>query len=105
MKALPFLKSLTLQKQLRLMTGISLIGMFIVVVFVMLSLNQLRHEFDSYQSMQTTDKSLIEIKATALAISRADPVMLETPEQLAQADAQIQQLLQRIGAVSADAAL
>lgn len=105
MKALPFLKSLTLQKQLRLMTGMSLIGMFIVVVFVMLSLNQLRHEFDSYQSMQTTDKSLIEIKATALAISRADPVMLETPEQLAQADAQIQQLLQRIAAVSADAAL
>jgi methyl-accepting chemotaxis protein len=105
MTALPFLKSITLQKQLRLMTGISLIGMFIVVVFVMLSLNQLRHEFDSYQAMQTTDKSLIEIKATALAISRADPVMLETPEQLAQADAQIQQLLQRIAAVSTDAAL
>ncbi len=105
MTALPFLKSITLQKQLRLMTGISLIGMFIVVVFVMLSLNQLRHEFDSYQAMQTTDKSLIEIKATALAISRADPVMLETPEQLAQADAQIQQLLQRIAAVSTAAAL
>jgi methyl-accepting chemotaxis protein len=104
-KALSFFKSITLQKQLRMMSAVSLIGMFIVVVFVMLSLNQLRHEFDSYQAMQTTDKSLIEIKATALAISRADPVMLETPEQLAQADAQIQLLLQRIGAVSADADL
>jgi methyl-accepting chemotaxis protein len=105
MKALPFLKSITLQKQLRLMTGISLVGMFIVVVFVMLSLNQLRHEFDSYHAMQTSDKSLIEIKATALAISRADPVMLETAEQLAQSDVQIQQLQQRIAAVTTDAAL
>ena len=105
MQSLPFFRSITLQKQLRLMTGISLIGMLIVVVFVMLSLNQLRQEFGNNQAMQTTDKSLIEIKATALAISRADPVMLETPEQLAQADAQIQQLLQRIAAVSTDAPL
>jgi methyl-accepting chemotaxis protein len=104
-KSFPIFKSLTLQKQLRLMTGVSLIGMFIVVVFVMLSLNQLRQEFAVYQSMQTTDKSLIEIKATALAFSRADPVMMETPEQLAHADAQIQQLLQRITAASSDESL
>ena len=105
MKPLPLFKSLTLQKQLRLMTGASLIGMFVVVIFVMLSLNQLRQEFSAYQSMQTTDKSLIEIKATALAFSRADPIMLETPEQLARADEQIQLLLKRISALSADASL
>ncbi len=105
MKPLPIFKSLTLQKQLRLMTGMSLVGMFIVVVFVMLSLNQLRQEFAVYQALQTTDKGLIEIKATALAISHADPVLFETPEQLAQADAQIQLLLQRVSASAADGSL
>ena len=100
---LPFFGSLTLQKQL--MSGASLVGMVIVVIFIMSSLNQLRQEFSSYQSLQTTDKSLIEIKATALAISRADPVMLETPEQLARADEQIQLLLKRISTYSVDAPL
>ena len=87
------------------MSGASLVGMVIVVIFIMSSLNQLRQEFSSYQSLQTTDKSLIEIKATALAISRADPVMLETPEQLARADEQIQLLLKRISTYSVDAPL
>ena len=105
MTSLPFFKSLTLQKQLRLMSGSSLAGMFIVVFFVMFSLNQLRHEFSAYQSLQTTDKSLIEIKATALSFSRADPIMLETPEQLAQADEQVQLLLKRVAALSTDESL
>lgn len=102
MKPLPTFNSLSLQKQLRLMTGTSLVGMFVVVCFVMLSLNQLRHEFASYQSLQSTDKSLIEVKATALAISRADPVLFETPEQLAKADAQIRLLFQRIAGYTVD---
>jgi hypothetical protein len=59
MKTLPFTKSLTLQKQLRLMTGASLAGMFIVVIFVMISLSQLRQEFSTYQSLQATDKSFL----------------------------------------------
>lgn len=105
MKLLPVLKSLTLQKQLRLMTGVSLLGMFVLVVFVMLSLNQLRQEFGIYQAMQTTDKNLIEIKATALAISRADPIMLETAEQLEQADVHIQALQKRIAELTTDASL
>jgi len=87
------------------MSGSSLAGMFIVVFFVMFSLNQLRHEFSAYQSLQTTDKSLIEIKATALSFSRADPIMLETPEQLAQADEQVQLLLKRVAALSTDESL
>lgn len=102
MKLFSIFDTLNLQKQLKLMTGTSLLGMFVVVVFVMLSLNQLRHEFASYQSLQSTDKSLIEVKATALAISRADPVLLETPEQLAKADAQIQLLFQRITGFASD---
>ncbi|MDD2702080.1 MAG: hypothetical protein PHH36_12720, partial [Sideroxydans sp.] len=65
------LKTLSLQNQLRLMTGLSLLGMLAVIVFVMLNLSNLRYEFRSYQALQTIDKSLIEIKATALAVSRA----------------------------------
>lgn len=98
-----FLQILSLQKQLRLMTGISVLGMFAVVVIVMLNLSQLRHEFLAYQSLQTMDKSLIEIKALSLAISRADPIMLETPAQLSEADTKIQILQQRVAALSADA--
>jgi len=97
------LKKLSLQHQLRLMTGLSLLGMLAVIVFVMLNLNQLRQEFRGYQSLQTTSKSLIEIKATALAVSRADPVMVESEAQLKQSDADIAASLQRITEATADA--
>jgi methyl-accepting chemotaxis protein len=97
------LKKLTLQHQLRLMTGLSLLGMLAVIVFVMLNLSQLRQEFRSYQSLQTLDKSLIEVKATALAVSRADPILEESGVQLKQADADIETSLQRAGELMTDA--
>jgi methyl-accepting chemotaxis protein len=97
------LKMLTLQHQLRLMTGLSLLGMLAVIVFVMLNLSQLRQEFRSYQSLQTLDKSLIEVKATALAVSRADPILEESGVQLKQADADIETSLQRAGELMTDA--
>lgn len=105
MKLLSILKTLTLQNQLRLMTGISLLGMLAVIVFVMISLNQLRQEFRIYQSIQTLDKNLIGIKGAALAISRADPILVETLAQLEQADAHIKESHQRISVLSADTAL
>ena len=45
MRFFALLKSLTLQQQLRLMMGISLLGMITVIAFVMINLNQLRQEF------------------------------------------------------------
>ncbi|MEW5904391.1 MAG: methyl-accepting chemotaxis protein [Pseudomonadota bacterium] len=104
MSLLPLLKKLTLQHQLRLMTGLSLLGMLAVIVFVALNLNHLRQEFRGFQALQGTDKSLIEIKATALAVSRADPILQETEEQLKQADAGIAASLQQIGATTTDSA-
>ncbi len=95
MRLFALLKSLTLQQQLRLMMGISLLGMITVIAFVMINLNELRREFGTYQSMQTMDKSLIEVKATALAISRSDPILSETSEKLERADAHIRELLKR----------
>lgn len=44
--------------------------------------------------MQTIDKSLIEIKATALEVSRADPIQEESGVQLKQADAMYDMYLQ-----------
>ncbi|HUW51623.1 MAG TPA: methyl-accepting chemotaxis protein [Sulfuricella sp.] len=80
---------MTLQKQLRLMTAVTVAGLLLVIVFVVLNLGRLRHEFDAYQSRQIIDKSLIEIKATALSIARADPILLETKEKLAKTDSEI----------------
>ncbi|OIR19570.1 methyl-accepting chemotaxis protein PctC [mine drainage metagenome] len=96
MRSISLLKTLTLQQQLRLMMGISVFGMVTVIAFVMINLNQLRQEFHTSQTMQLMDKSLIEIKATALAISRGDPILGETATQLDQADAHIRDLLQRV---------
>lgn len=100
-----YLKSLTLQKQLSLMTGITLAGMLMVAIFSMFNLGQLRKEFELHQAMQTMDKSLIEIKAMALAISRADPVMPDTQDRLAQTDKHIVELQKRVFDSTGDVAL
>ncbi|MFA6921896.1 MAG: methyl-accepting chemotaxis protein, partial [Gallionella sp.] len=105
MRSLSKFNTLTLQNQLRLMSGTSLLGMLAVIVFVMINVNQLRQEFKTYQAMQTIDKSLIEIKAGALAISRADPIPVETATQLEQTDTQIQALQQRITSLSSNSAM
>lgn len=93
---------MTLQQQMRLMTVTTLAGLTIVVVFVSLTLNQLRHEFGDFQAAQTIDKSLIEIKATALAIARADPVLRETSSRLKLTDEHIHDLYGTITGFSAN---
>ena len=79
------------------MTTVTVAGLLAVVIFVSLSLGRLQHQFDDYQSRQILDKSLIEIKASALAISRLDPILPDTREKLDQADTHIRQLGQMIG--------
>ena len=87
---------MTLQKQLTLMTAVTVAGLLAVIVFAALSLGRLQHQFDDYQMRQNLDKSLIEIKAGALAISRLDPILPDTREKLAAADAHIRELGQSI---------
>lgn len=99
------LKNLTLQKQLSLMTGITLAGVITVILFSMFNLSQLRKEFDTHQSMQAMDKSLIEIKATALAISRADPILADTQARLEQTDKHILELQRFVIDMADDAVL
>lgn len=84
------------------MTLVTLVGLVIVILFVTVNLSHLRHEFDTYQSRQVTDKSLIEIKATALSIARADPILPDTRERLQKTDAHIQELHKLLVNLSAD---
>lgn len=93
---------MTLQNQLRLMTLATLAGLVIVILIVTVSLSQLRREFDTYQSSQVLDKSLIEIKATALSIARADPILPDTKEKLLKTDTHIQELHKQVVSLSVD---
>ena len=86
------------------MTAVTVAGLLVVIVFIVVSLGQLRQEFDVYQAKQSTDKNLIEIKSTALSIARADPILLETKEKLAQTDAHIVELGKLISRLSEDQA-
>lgn len=95
---------MTLQKQLSLMTAVTITGLLVVIVFVVVSLGQLHQEFDVYQSKQGTDKGLIEIKATALSIARSDPILPETKEKLSWADAHIKELGKLVLNLSSDPA-
>jgi len=83
---------MTLQQQLRLITAMTVIGMSIVAVSTTLNLQRLRGEFSTYQAKQHMDQDLIEIKASALAISRADPILPDTLPQLKKTDAYIHAL-------------
>ncbi len=96
---------MTLQKQLSLMTAVTVIGLLLVIIFVVLNLGNLRHKFDTYQSRQIIDKSLIEIKATSLSVARSDPILLESKEKLAKADAEVHELGALILDLSSDEAV
>lgn len=93
---------MTLQNQLRLMTLATITGIGIVILVVTVNLSKLQREFDIYQSTQAIDKSLIEIKATALSIARADPILPDTKERLQHTDAHIQELHRLVVSLSAN---
>lgn len=99
------LSATTLQQKLRLINAIALLGTLVTIAFTLFNLGHLVHEFNDYQARQTADKSLIDLKASALSISRADPILAETRQQLAQTDERIRALQQTVLAQSADAAL
>ncbi len=80
---------MTLQQQLRLITAMTVIGMSIVAVSTALNLRRLRSEFSTYQTKQQMDQDLFEIKASALTISRANPIFPDTLIKLKKTDAHI----------------
>lgn len=84
------------------MTLATIAGLLLVIIIVTINLNLLRHEFDQYQSTQIIDKSLLEIKATSLAIARADPILPDTKDRLQKTDEHIHELHHLVISLSAD---
>jgi methyl-accepting chemotaxis protein len=85
---------MSLQAQLRLIAAITILSMVGVIVFSIVQLGTLHGEFDQYQTRQTFAGNLAQIKSSALAISRSDPILAETETRLADTNAGIQSLYQ-----------
>lgn len=87
---------MTLQAQLRLIAIITLLSLSGVIISAVIQLSLLRDTFAQYQNQQIFAANLSAIKSEALAISRADPILGETEQQLAVADKKIRELHQGI---------
>lgn len=80
----------TLAHQLLLLTLATAFALIGAVALTAFQLNSLQDDFSTFERSQRVVARLLEIKATALSVARADPVMGETAKQLAQTDAAIQ---------------
>ena len=85
---------MTLQAQLRLIALITLLSLSGVIVFTVVQLSSLKKTFDQYQSRQIFSASLSAVKSEALAISRADPMLMETADKLKATDKKVSGLYQ-----------
>lgn len=85
---------MTLQAQLRLIAIITLISLSGVIISAVIQLSMLRDTFKQYQNQQVYANNLSAIKSESLAISRADPILAQTEQELALADKKIHALYQ-----------
>lgn len=88
---------MTLHSQLRWINLITLISLLGVMIFTLVNLQMLSNEFAHYQNHQLTEKNLLQIKAAVLAISRVDPVVDKTYDQLQAGDREITGLYRMLG--------
>ncbi len=86
---------MTLQQQLRLLGAITILPLLGVVLLVAFSLHQLRQQFVEYQHYQAASAALLSIKAEALSMARADPILPETADKLALIDRLVQDKLRQ----------
>jgi methyl-accepting chemotaxis protein len=77
---------LTLARQLSLLTAFTAAALILVVALTSVQLRSLATDFVAFRQGQQSVSLLLDIKATALSVARADPVMPETAAQLAAAD-------------------
>jgi len=85
---------MNLQQQLRLTSLITVTALLGVVVLVAFNLHQLRQQFAEYQQRQAISNSLLAVKAEALSMARADPILPDTAEKLAHVDTLVLSRLQ-----------
>ncbi|VAX14314.1 methyl-accepting chemotaxis sensory transducer [hydrothermal vent metagenome] len=84
---------MTIQRQLLLMTLLVLLGLGTVIAVSGLAVHRLTDKFDRYEHILSDDKDLIDIKATALSVSRVDPILPETQDAMDKANGRIKRLL------------
>ena len=83
---------ITLKTQLRFMSLLTVLLLGGIIAFSSLNLRTLQSEFNNYQLNRDNHQAMIEIKAAALSISRADPILAETEISLKKVNKHIQQL-------------
>ncbi|QNM97731.1 methyl-accepting chemotaxis protein [Chitinimonas koreensis] len=81
---------LTLSRQLLLLTLFTAGALGLVVLLTAHLLGGVRATFGQYDAGQRSVNLLLDVKATALSVSRADPILAETAGRLAAADRDIQ---------------
>ena len=87
---------MNIKKKMGILSIVTVVSIGIVAVFTGFSLSHLRDEFHRFQSQVEADKALVEIKATALAVAKSDPILPQTAESLHAADARIRALQQQV---------
>jgi len=83
---------MTLQSQLRLIAFITMLSLVGVIIFSIIQLTLLKDTFGQYQQRQSLAAHLSTIKSEALAISRADPMLMETESKLVSANTKVKTL-------------
>jgi len=76
----------SLSRQITLQTLFTALGLVVVIVITVLQLHALSRDFATYQQGQRSVGLLLEIKATSLSISRADPILPDTAARITAAD-------------------
>jgi len=79
----------SLSRQITLQTLFTAVGLAIVIVITVIQLHALSRDFSTYQQGQRSVGLLLEIKATSLSISRADPILPDTAARVAAADHEV----------------
>ncbi|NOZ37973.1 MAG: methyl-accepting chemotaxis protein, partial [Gammaproteobacteria bacterium] len=74
------------------MTLLALLGLGAVIAVSDFAVHRLTNRFERYEHVLSADKDIIDIKATALSVSRADPILPETKDALDKANTQIKTL-------------
>jgi methyl-accepting chemotaxis protein len=82
--------------QLRLVSLISTLCLALVLIASGWQLWQLTHEYRAFSGAQQSSYALMQMQSVMLSVSRADPILPDTEEQLAEADHTIRTLRARV---------
>jgi methyl-accepting chemotaxis protein len=103
LSALDLAMRLTLSRQLLLLNLFTTLALGLVLALTGWSLSTLRLDFRHYEAGQRSVNLLLEIKASALSVARADPILAETAAQLTSTDQAVRTAAQALQPLLSDA--